>query len=73
MTPFKYAHSDADSWAGIARALVDGLLGGEDLTHDEDEALLGFLWCPKALDRIALHCIAVHGLALHCSALYCIA
>ena len=44
MTPFKYAHSDAEGWAGIARALVDGLLSGEDLTHDEGEALLGFLY-----------------------------
>ena len=44
MTPFKYAHSDAEGWAGIARALVDDLLGGEDLTHDEGEALLGFLY-----------------------------
>jgi len=44
MTPFKYAHSDADGWAGIARGLVEGLLGGEDLTHDDGESLLGFLY-----------------------------
>ena len=51
MTPFKYAHSDADSWAGIARALVDGLLGGEDLTHDEGEALLGFLYVTDVISE----------------------
>jgi small ligand-binding sensory domain FIST len=44
MTPFKYAYSDADDWAGIARALVDGLISGEDLTHDHGESLLGVLY-----------------------------
>ena len=31
------------------RALVDGLLSGEDLTHDEGEALLGFLYLDNCL------------------------
>ena len=51
MTPFKYAHSDAEGWAGIARALVDGLLSGEDLTHDEGEALLGFLYVTDVISE----------------------
>ncbi|MBT3305227.1 MAG: histidine kinase [Alphaproteobacteria bacterium] len=51
MTPFKYAHSDAADWAGIARGLVEGLLRGEDLTHDDGETLLGFLYVTDVISE----------------------
>ncbi|NQV84025.1 MAG: FIST C-terminal domain-containing protein [Rhodospirillales bacterium] len=51
MAPFKYAHSDAADWAGIARGLVEGLLSGEDLTHDDGEALLGFLYVTDVISE----------------------
>ena len=51
MTPFKYAHSDAEGWAGIARSLVDSLLSGEDLTQDEGESLLGFLYVTDVISE----------------------
>jgi small ligand-binding sensory domain FIST len=51
MTPFKFAHSDAEGWAGIARELVDGLLSGDDLTHDEGKSLLGFLYVTDVISE----------------------
>jgi len=44
MKQFKYAYSDADNWSSIAKALVDGLITGDDLAQEDGEALLGFLY-----------------------------
>ncbi len=51
MTTYKYAYSDAEGWAGIARGLVDGLLSGEDLTHEDCESLLGFLYVTDVISE----------------------
>ncbi len=48
MTPFRFAHSDAEDWSGIAKNLADGLSGG--LTEGSGsgagpgESSLGFLY-----------------------------
>jgi hypothetical protein len=44
MKQFKYAHSDAENWSSIAKALVDGLISGDDLTQEDGESSLGFLY-----------------------------
>lgn len=46
MTPFRYAHSDAEDWSGIAKNLADGL-GGEDPGGGEDR--LGFIYVTDAI------------------------
>lgn len=46
MTPFRYAHSDAEDWSGIAKNLADGL-GGEDSGGGEDR--LGFIYVTDAI------------------------
>ena len=38
MKQFKYAHSDANDWSSIAKALVDGLISGDDLTQEDGES-----------------------------------
>ncbi|MCH8237087.1 MAG: FIST C-terminal domain-containing protein [Proteobacteria bacterium] len=46
MTPFRYAHSDAEDWSGIAKNIADGL-GGED--QGDGEARLGFIYVTDAI------------------------
>jgi len=59
MKPFKFAHSDAKKWPEIARALVDGLISGDDLCEDQGTKLLGFLYVTdnisKEIDSILTH------------------
>ena len=47
MTPFRFSHSDAEDWAGIAKSLAKGLevdKTGDGVTGGEEESLLGFLY-----------------------------
>ena len=51
MKQFKYAHSDAENWSNIAKALVDGLISGDDLTQEDGESLLGFLYVTDTISE----------------------
>ena len=47
MTPFRFAHSDAEDWAGIAKSLAEGLTGdggGPGGGDGGEEDFLGFLY-----------------------------
>lgn len=59
MQYFKYAHSDAEDWSSIARALAHGLISGENLTQEPGEALLGVLYVTDLIsndmDQILSH------------------
>ncbi len=46
MTPFRFSHSDAGDWAGIAKNLAKGLTGDD---AGGDESFLGFLYVTDAI------------------------